>query len=155
MRNGRGHSLEKVLVHGRMSTVTGIRLVVQVVMWMSALDDGGLARIGIEAKHFCGLMIDPDEGVVMICHGAMVARDWLEGHPGLHVLVGNTAPVAQETGLSPLSTSVSRSGAAKPMEARIAPMAKKMLSAKGSQLFKSSSLSEWLSEMNTVMTMHE
>src|SRR5436190_1358613 len=41
MRNGRGHALEKILVYGRMSAVTRIRLVVQVLMGMGALDDGG------------------------------------------------------------------------------------------------------------------
>jgi len=63
--------------------------VVQVLVWMSAVDDGRLARIDIEAKHFCRLMIDPDEGVIVICHGAMVARNSVEGHTGHHLLVRN------------------------------------------------------------------
>ena len=91
MRNGRGHSLEKILVYGRMSAVTRIRLVMQVLMGMGALDDGGFARIGIEVKHFCRLMIDPDEGVVVICHASMVARDSTDGDTGHHVLARDDA----------------------------------------------------------------
>jgi hypothetical protein len=93
MRDGSGDALEELLVHRCVTAVPGIRLVVQVFVRVGAVHDGSLVHLIVEAKHFGGLMIDPDQCVVVICHVVIVAggrRERDTGHP-LHIRVVTNA----------------------------------------------------------------
>lgn len=80
MRYRRGDTLEKFLVHWRVTAASRIRLVMQVLMSVSAVHDAGLVRVSIEAKHFSGLMIYPDKSMVVIRRMGVLLRLFIDLH---------------------------------------------------------------------------
>jgi hypothetical protein len=63
--NGLGHSLEKVMIFGGMSTADAVGLVMQVLGWMVRMDYElvGVRRIKMEDTRF--VMIDPNHGMIV------------------------------------------------------------------------------------------
>lgn len=56
-------------IHGRVSAVPGVCLVMDVLVRMSASHDGGVDLRGVELEYFRLLVIDPDDRVVEVAHG--------------------------------------------------------------------------------------
>ena len=67
------HPLEIGLVHGRVATVAGIRLVMQVLVRVRAVHGEGFVGVVVETKNLGDLVIDPDECVIVVFHAAIVA----------------------------------------------------------------------------------
>lgn len=74
MRYLRGDALEKILVHRGVAAASRIRLVMQVLVRVSTVHNAGLVRVSIETKHFGGLVIYPDESMVVIRHMSFLLR---------------------------------------------------------------------------------
>ena len=59
---------QEIRLYGRMSTVSRIGLVMNVLVRMATSDHGGVDVGGIELKYFCLLVVDPDDRMVVAVH---------------------------------------------------------------------------------------
>lgn len=66
VHEGLRHAFQKPFVHRRMTTATSIRLVMNMLVRMSAADRRGIHFRGVELKDSRLLMIDPDQSVIML-----------------------------------------------------------------------------------------
>ena len=89
--NGGGNRIQKSAIHGHVSTVARVRLVVEVGVRMSAVYQRHLTRIAIEAEDLGDAMVEPDERVSVIVHGHILARQIRQSHTG-HCVHGRARP---------------------------------------------------------------
>jgi len=63
-----GDTLEEGLVDGYVSAVSRVGFVMNVLMWMSAVNRGGRDISFVELKYFSLLMVDPNDCVIRVRH---------------------------------------------------------------------------------------
>lgn len=67
-------ALQELMVHGRVTTVSGIGLMMDVLMRMPAVDRCAIHIVRVELKNLRLVVVDPNYGVIVLAHDSGLSK---------------------------------------------------------------------------------
>lgn len=73
-REGLRNALQEVMIHGRVTTTSGIGFMMDVLMRMRAVNDCTIYLARVELKHLSFVVVDPNQGVIVLAHDSSLSK---------------------------------------------------------------------------------